>query len=467
MSETHDLGMMDASQLNRLFRTKAASPVEATMASLKRIDKFNSDFNAYCFVDHESAVADARQSEARWLRNAPLSEIDGVSASIKDILLTKGWPTRRGSRSTVDNQEWNEDAPAVARLREAGAILLGKTTTPEFGWKGVCDSPLTGVTRNPWRPEMTSGGSSGGAAVAAAHKLGVLHLGTDGGGSIRIPASFSGIFGIKPTFGMVPAYPLSRFGTIAHLGPMTCSVADAAQMLAIISRPDRRDWHSLPYPREDLTTGLNAGVKGLRVALTLTLGFTSADPEVSAVVREAAKVFSDLGAIVDEDHPDIGDPTETFRAHWYSGAANQRRHIPKADRDRLDEGFNMIADMGERIPLAEYCEAMDRRAEIGLRSQEFFQNYDLLLTPTVAIPAFKTGQVSPDINERTDWMSWTPFTYPFNLTQQPAASIPCGFTSQGLPIGLQIVSAKYRDDIVLAASRAYESARPIQLPNLS
>lgn len=313
---------------------------------------------------------------------------------------------------------------------------------------------------------MTSGGSSGGAAVAAAHKLGVLHLGTDGGGSIRIPASFSGIFGVKPTFGMVPAYPMSRFGTIAHLGPMTCSVADAAQMLTVISRPDHRDWHSLPYPRGDLTIGLNAGVKGLRVALSLTLGFTSADPEVGAAVREAARVFSDLGAIVDEDHPAIGDPTETFRAHWYSGAANQRRSIPKADRDRLDEGFNMIADMGEEIPLAKYCEAMDRRAEIGLRSQEFFQNYDLLLTPTVAIPAFRTGQVSPDINERTDWMSWTPFTYPFNLTQQPAASIPCGFTSHGLPIGLQIVGAKYRDDIVLAASRAYESARPIQLPNL-
>jgi aspartyl-tRNA(Asn)/glutamyl-tRNA(Gln) amidotransferase subunit A len=467
MSKSSDLGAVNASQLTRLFSSKQASPVEATVASLNRIDKLNPRFNAYCLVDHESAIAEAKKSEARWVRGAPLSSIDGISASIKDIILTKGWPTLRGSRSTAKVQPWEEDAPAVARLREAGAILLGKTTTPEFGWKGVCDSPLTGSTRNPWRPEMTSGGSSGGAAVAAAHHMGVLHLGTDGGGSIRIPASFSGIFGLKPTFGRVPAYPMSRFGTIAHLGPMASNVTDAAHMLTVLARPDSRDWHSLPYAKEDCAVSLNAGVQGLRVAISLTLGFASAAPEVGAAVTEAAKVFSELGATVVEDHPDIGDPTETFRTHWYSGAAHQRRGVPKGSLDCLDAGFNMIADMGEKITLPEYYAAMDRRAEIALRAQEFFQNYDLLLTPAVAIPAFKMGQVSPDVNEPTNWMSWTPFSYPFNLTQQPAASIPCGFTRDGLPIGLQIVGAKYRDDLVLAAARAYESVKPIRLPNLA
>ncbi len=467
MSNQNDLSRLGVAELTRLFSTKAASPVEATAAVLDRIDRINPDFAAYCLVDHDSALAAARASEARWLRNAPLSPIDGVSASIKDIVLTKGWPTLRGSRSTAPDQPWDEDAPATARLREAGAILIGKTTTPEFGWKGVCDSPLTGITRNPWNREMTSGGSSGGAAVAAAHQLGVLHLGTDGGGSIRIPASFSGVFGIKPTFGTVPAFPLSRFGTIAHLGPMAASVTDAAHMLTVLSRPDARDWHGLPYAGQDYAVGLGVGVRGLRIAISTTLGFASPDPEIAAAVLQAGQVFSELGAAVSADHPDIGDPTETFRVHWYVGAANQRRGIPKSLHDHLDPGFNMLADRGEAYSLVDYCRAMDSRAEIGRRAQEFFGSYDLLLTPTVAIPAFAAGQVAPDPHEMIDWISWTPFSYPFNLTQQPAASVPCGFTRDGLPIGLQIVGAKYADSLVLAAARAYESVRPPRLPGLA
>ena len=238
---TTDLALVSASDLVRLYKAKKASPVEATKAALARIARHNPALNAFVLVDEKAALAVARASEKRWAKRKPLGPVDGVPATIKDIILTKGWPTLRGSLTVDPNQAWNDDAPVTARLRESGAVLLGKTTTPEFGWKGVTDSPLTGITRNPWNPEMTPGGSSGGAAVAAAMGMGALHIGTDGGGSIRIPAAFTGIFGFKQTFGRVPAWPLSPFGTLANVGPMTRAVADAALMLNVLAQADWRD----------------------------------------------------------------------------------------------------------------------------------------------------------------------------------------------------------------------------------
>ena len=241
-----DPALLSATELLDLYRARALSPVEATRACLHRIARLNPRLNAFRMVDEEGAMLAAHASEERWSRSEPIGLLDGIPATVKDLLLTKGWATLRGSRTIDPNQRWEEDAPSVARLREAGAVLLGKTTTPEFGWKGVTDSPLTGITRNPWNPAMTPGGSSGGAAVAAACGMGALHLGTDGGGSIRIPAGFTGIFGFKQSFGRVPAYPPSPFGTLAHVGPMTRTVADAALMLTVISRHDARDWYALP-----------------------------------------------------------------------------------------------------------------------------------------------------------------------------------------------------------------------------
>ncbi|MDH3596510.1 MAG: amidase family protein, partial [Rhodospirillales bacterium] len=243
---TNDPALLTATELLTRFRAGSLSPVEVTEAALARIEAHDTALNAFCLVDAEQALAEARRSEERWRIGAPKGRLDGVPASIKDLLLTKGWPTLRGSKALDPDQPWDEDAPAVARLREHGAVLLGKTTTPEFGWKGVTDSPLTGVTRNPWDPSRTPGGSSGGAAAAVATGMGALAIGTDGGGSIRIPAGFTGIFGLKPSFGRVPAYPLSPFGTVAHLGPMTRSVADAALMLTVLAEPDPRDWYALP-----------------------------------------------------------------------------------------------------------------------------------------------------------------------------------------------------------------------------
>jgi aspartyl-tRNA(Asn)/glutamyl-tRNA(Gln) amidotransferase subunit A len=464
MPAASDLAAMTAGELVALFRRRKASPVEATRAALKRIEAHNGRTNAFCLVDGERALRDAGASEARWLAGAPQSSIDGVPTTIKDIILTKGWPTLRGSRTVEKGQDWSEDAPAVARLREAGAVLLGKTTTPEFGWKAVCDSPLTGITRNPWNERKTPGGSSGGAAVAAALHMGCLHLGTDGGGSIRIPAGFTGVFGIKPTFGRVPAWPLSPFGTIAHVGPITASVEDAARMLTVLARPDDRDWHSLPYEPRDFVIGLAEGVRGLRMALSLDLGYAKVDPEIAALVEDAAGKLAEAGAIVERRDPGFSDPAEVFKTLWFSGAADVRAAIPRERWPLLDPGFERIAAAGETIARSDYTRSVSARGEIGLAMARFHREFDILLTPTLPLAAFEAGRLAPPGTEQTEWAQWTPFSFPFNLTQQPAASIPCGFTSAGLPVGLQIVAAKYQDALVLRVARAFEELCPIRLP---
>jgi aspartyl-tRNA(Asn)/glutamyl-tRNA(Gln) amidotransferase subunit A len=456
---------LSAADLIRLYRRKKLSPVETTKAVLERIDALEERFHAFCRIDPEAALADAAASEERWCRGRPLGLVDGVPTTVKDLILTRGWPTLRGSRTVDATQPWSEDAPAVARLREHGAVLLGKTTTPEFGWKGVCDSPLEGVTRNPWNPDKTSGGSSGGAAVAAALGMGCLHIGTDGGGSIRIPAGFSGVFGLKPTFGLVPAFPLSPFGRVAHLGPMTRSVADAARMLTVMAEPDVRDWHSQPYVRRDFSVGLDAGVSGLRVALSLTLGYAVVDPQIRELVTAAANVLADLGAVVDERDPGFADPTPVFEAHWFSGAANLRSGIPRSKWPLMDPGLTRFADAGERVDHMAYLKAVDQAAALGTHMALFHRDYDVLLTPTLPIAAFDANRVAPPgAADPGNWVPWTPFSYPFNLTQQPAASIPCGLTREGLPVGLQIVGPKYADDIVLRVARAFESAVAARVP---
>ena len=318
---TQDLALISATEMVARFKNKSLSPVETTRAALDRIERHNARFNAYCLVDAEGALAAAKQSEARWAKGAPLGPVDGVPTSVKDLVLTKGWPTRRGSKTTTADPA-PEDAPSVARLREAGAVLLGKTTTPEFGWKGVTDSPLTGITRNPWEESRTPGGSSGGASAAAAAGMGALHIGTDGGGSIRIPASFAGIFGIKASFGRVPAWPPSPFASVSHLGPMTRTVAAAALMLSVLTRPDSRDWYALPAETRDWTAGLEDGISGLRLAFAPTLGQAPVDPEVATSVAAAA--------------------------HWFPAAAVLLDSLPAEKRPLIDPGLRAIAEQGAR-----------------------------------------------------------------------------------------------------------------------
>jgi len=462
---TADLTLMTAGALLAGYRDKKISPVEVTEAVLAAIDRLDGTLNAYVLVDREVALAEAAASQKRWRVGVPKGRLDGVPVAIKDLIETKGWACRRGSRSKPDTPA-AADGPAAARLREHGAILIGATTTPEFGWKGVTDSPLTGVTRNPWNPEKTPGGSSGGSAAALAAGMATLAVGTDGGGSIRIPAAFTGVFGIKPSYGVVPAYPASPFGTVAHIGPMARSVYDAALMLTVMAEPDPRNCNPLPTAHDDYSNDLDDGVEGLKIAFSPNLGGHPVDPEVAALVAAAARRFEDLGATVEEAEPALPEVGEIFRIHWFAGAANLLAGMTPAQRALLDPGLQQIAEEGAAIPLLDYLAAADKRRALALAMSLFHQDYDLLLTPSLPIPAFDAGLETPPGAGEHRWVDWTPFSYPFNLTQQPAASIPCGLTKAGLPAGLQIVGPLYDDTVVLQAARAYEMAAPYEMPRL-
>jgi aspartyl-tRNA(Asn)/glutamyl-tRNA(Gln) amidotransferase subunit A len=462
---TTDPALLGVAELHHLYRTRQLSPVETTRAVLARIERLDPQVNAFCLVDEARALAAARASEARWHRGEPCGVIDGVPATIKDLVLTRDWPTLRGSLVIEREQPWDEDAPATARLRAQGAVLIGKTTTPEFGWKAVTDCALTGITRNPWDTDKTPGGSSGGAAVAAALGMGVLHVGTDGGGSIRIPAGFTGVFGLKPSFGRVPAYPASPFGTVAHLGPLTRTVSDAALMLNALALPDSRDWFALPYDGRDHRIGLEDSVRGLRIAFSPTLGFVEVEPEIADLVASAAAVFVELGASVEQVDAVMADPIEIFAIHWYVGAANLLSTFTPEQRAQMEQGLQEIAAAGAESTLMDYLTAMRRRAELGASMRRFHESYDLLLTPTLPLAAFAAGQERPEPARQPRWFHWAPFSNPFNLTQQPAASVPCGLTAAGLPVALQIVGPMHADALVLRASRAFEAARPWPLPD--
>jgi aspartyl-tRNA(Asn)/glutamyl-tRNA(Gln) amidotransferase subunit A len=455
-----DVTRLSATELLALYRGRELSPAEVTRAVLARIDSRNAVTNAYCLARDDEALASAKQSEQRWHAGEPSGLLDGVPVSVKDLLLTSGWPTLRGSLTIDKAGPWNVDAPAVARLREHGAVLIGKTTTPEFGWKGVTDSPLTGVTRNPWDPDRTAGGSSGGAAAAVASGLGPLALGTDGGGSIRIPASFCGIVGLKPTHGRVPVYPPSTFGTLSHVGPMARTVADAALLLDALGSPDFRDPLALdrraPVGAELDTTG----VGGLRVAYSPALGYAKVDPEVAAAVRGAVTALEQAGAVVTLADPEFVSPLPAFDVLWYAGAAKIVEDIPEDRRHLVDPGLAEIAEEGRRYSALGYLQALRERSELGIAMGAFHQTYDLLVLPTEPIVAFTAGAEVPDGSAQPRWTSWTPFTYPFNMSHQPAATVPCGFSAAGMPIGVQVVGPRHADGLVLAACAAIEAALP-------
>jgi aspartyl-tRNA(Asn)/glutamyl-tRNA(Gln) amidotransferase subunit A len=455
-----DITRLSATELLGLYRRRELSPVEATRAVLARIDTQNAVANAYCLVRDEEALASAKESERRWQAGEPAGLLDGVPVSVKDLLLTSGWPTLRGSLTIDEAGPWTVDAPAVARLREHRAVLLGKTTTPEFGWKGVTDSPLTGVTRNPWDPARTTGGSSGGAAAAVASGMGPLALGTDGGGSIRIPASFCGIVGLKPTHGRVPVYPPSTFGTLSHVGPMARTVADAALLLDALGSPDYRDPLALDR-RTPVSAELDAvRVGGLRVAYSPALGYAKVDPEVAAAVRGAVTALEQAGALVTLADPEFVSPLPAFDVLWYAGAARIVDDIPEDRRHLIDPGLAEIAEEGQRYSAVGYLQALRERAELGIAMGAFHQTYDLLVLPTEPIVAFAAGAEVPDGSAQPRWTSWTPFTYPFNMSHQPAATVPCGFSAAGLPVGVQVVGPRHADGQVLAACAAIEAALP-------
>ena len=459
---TAELHWQSATTLAQQIKRKKVSPVEVVDAILARIDKLNPTLNAYVTLTAETARREARAAERALIRRgATLGPLHGVPFSVKDLVITKGVRTTFGTPLYRDNVP-SEDAPIVARLKAAGGIMLGKTNTPTMGWIGATHNLLFGPTRNPWNLERTPGGSSGGASAACAAGLGPLHVGTDGGGSIRIPASFAGIFGHKASYGRVPTYPVSGAWSLSHAGPMTRTVADAALMLNVCAGPDERDQYSLPAERVDFVAALRGSLAGWRVAWTDDLGFADCvDPEVSAVCARAARAFRELGCRVEEVQPAWPSPRDAWYEIFCGGIAT--RLTPYLDRrHEIDAGLVRIIEAELRNPPSKYVQAWLDRLAWWQHPRAFFEKYDLLLTPTTACPPFKLGLDNPTeiAGRAVGAYAWIPFTYPFNLTGQPAASVPAGFTADGLPVGLQIVGRRFADVTVLRAAAAFERLRP-------
>lgn len=452
-SPRFDPADLDVGDLVTLYRRRALSPVEVTHVVLRRIEALQPRFNAFRFVDAEGALADARASEERWQQGRNLGPLDGIPVAFKDLLHVRGWPTRKGSLATSAACQ-AEDAPVAARLRETGAVLLGKTQTAEFGWRGLTETRLAGVTPNAWNTGYASGGSSGGAAVAAALGLGPLQVGTDGGGSIRGPAAVNGVFGFKPSYGRVAGHPTALNGNLFHIGPITRTVRDAARLLSVIAAPDIRDWTSLPESGIDWHEGLDdpgLNLKGVRIGYARTLYGRSVHPDIAKAVDAAVKTLAAQGAIVEEITPDIPDPAPILAAYGAERAARLRREIGEAGLDQVDPSIKAAVLAAQRFGIAELVEAQDQRAALAVRLRRLHQRHALLVTPVQTQPVPRVG-TAPEV----------PFLGVFNLTQQPAASVPVGFDARGLPIGLQIVGPPLGDALVLRASRAYEIAAPFK-----
>ena len=461
-----DLTQASAAELSALYRSKAASPVEAMTAILARAEVVNPPINALTLIDTEAALAVARASEARWGRGEPLSPLDGVPVSIKELVRAKGWPHTMASRLT-DKSPAKEDAPAVARLREAGAVVYAQNASPEYGFKGVTDSPLHGITRNPWNLDLTPGGSSGGSAAAVAAGLGPLAVGTDGGGSVRIPSAFTGLVGLKATYGRVPAWPPSMHGDLANTGPMTRTTLDCALMLNQMSRPDPRDPFPAQPEEKDYTVGLDRGVKGLKIGLVMKFADVFLDPEVEGLVAAAAKRFETLGAVVEpiSAPPQSAQAGQIFVVHWFSALQRLLQTYPAANHDQFDPGLLQQARIGEQYPVQTLVDAMVARRDLSTAWNLLLNEYDAVISPTLNVLAFPVGQPNPAGPAGDPNVGWSN-TALFNLTRHPAVTTPAGLSASGLPVGLQIVAAHYRDDLVLRASAAIEAAQARVFPIL-
>ncbi len=450
-----------ASELADNIRSGRVSPVDVVENVLLAVERLNPDLNAFCTMTAEYAREMAWEAEAAVMGGEPLGPLHGVPVSIKDIVLTNGVRTTRGSR----RYEWfvpKEDAPVVKRLKDAGAIMIGKTNTPELGWKATTDSPLFGTTRNPWNLDLTPGGSSGGASAAVASGLAPLAIGTDGGGSVRIPASLCGIYGLKPSFGRVPYYPPSAVEPLSHAGPMTRTVRDAALMLSVIAGPFDRDRNTLPRDETDYLKSLDGGLDGLRIAWSPDLGYAKVDADVAHATAMAVSGIEAAGGNVELIETGLEDPVDIFGTMWLGGLWTALGEDMSEWEDGTDPELADFLKQGAEISMTDYVDATFRRTHYCESVVSLFEKCDVLITPTLAVTAFPVNRLTPrDIPETgVPWADWTPFTYPFNLTGQPAATVPCGWTDNGMPVGLQIIGNRYRDDDVLRVSAALESINP-------
>jgi aspartyl-tRNA(Asn)/glutamyl-tRNA(Gln) amidotransferase subunit A len=461
-----EIHRMTAAELAAAYGAHRLSPVEVLEAALARAGKVQEKLNAFSLIDGAAAKAAARESEARWRRGEARGPLDGIPLAIKENHGAAGWPKRSGSR-TRDAAPEAEDQPHVARLREAGMLIFAKTTMPDLGWKGVNDSPLTGVTRNPWNPRMTPGGSSGGAAVAVATGVCPIATGGDGGGSIRMPAGFTGVFGIKPSSGRIPGLYDSPAGDLVAPGPLSRTVADSAAALAAMCQPDARDPAASAVPVPDFPALLGAGVKGLAVAVSPTLGFTRRPDAVRlAALEGAAKAMEAAGALVRWADPPLWNARHAFATIWEAAYALAVMATPAERLPLFDPGLLDVGRRGLATPAVAEKLAQAERLRLMHAMIAFHREHDLLLCPTLPIAAFAAGHGvnTPDARLHPEWYDWTPYTWTFNLTRQPCASVPWGFDEAGLPVGVQVVATHFREDLVLRGSAVLEAAMPGEMP---
>lgn len=458
---------MSGTEQARLIRQGKLSPVDAVDASLARIEELNPKLNAFCVVAEERARKTARRAEQAVENDDPLGPLHGVPVAIKDLITTKGLRTTFGSRMYEDFVP-EEDNIVVERIKDAGGIIIGKTNVPEFGYQGITDNAIYGETANPWDTDKTPGGSSGGSGAAVASGMVPLALGSDGGGSVRIPASFCGLYGIKGSFGRVPVYPDHRDPDVAggngwesleHIGPITRTVADSALLMDVMAGPYHMDRHSLPDDGTEFLASIsNPNVSGLRVAYSQDWGHAAVDSRVREHTAEAASVFEDLGCTVEHADPGFGDFVEAFTAV----VANETDLAGLRDaheRGELDEDL-LINIIETEWDVEDFTNGKKARQRLNMELRRFMEEYDLLLTPTLAVPPFDLDSPGPTEIEGREvpLFHWLSFTFPLNMTGHPAATVPAGWTDDGLPIGLQLIGTHLGDQTVIEASAAYESA---------
>ena len=460
-----DPALMTAEEMLGHYARRALSPVEVLQAVTERVARFNPSLNAFAVMNPQ-ALAAAGQSEARWAAGRPMGSLDGVPCTVKDLVDVAGFPTRRGSRLS-DPAPVVEDAPLVMGLKAEGAVIIGKTTTTEFGWKSPGDCPLHGITRNPWNPDYSTGGSSSGAGAAAAASFGPLHVGTDAGGSVRIPAAWCGVVGLKPTFGRVPQWPLGAFAAVAVGGPIARTVRDTALMFGAMARFDLRDPYCLPDEPRDWRATIEDGVAELRVAVLRRPGFDApVDWDSMTAVEDAARMLAEAGAEVEEADPGLPEISEIFGRVWGVALTRLVKSFPETRRHMLDPGLLEVAAAHEGMSAADYMEAEAMRVMAAHAMARFHLKYDLVLCPTVPNPPPLADAPTVDpVNAL--WTTWAPWTFAFNLTRQPAISVPMGFAANGLPRSVQVAAATYRDDLVLRAARTLELAQPPQMAELA
>jgi aspartyl-tRNA(Asn)/glutamyl-tRNA(Gln) amidotransferase subunit A len=461
-----ELAFTPATELLELIATKRVSPVELTELYYSRIDRLDSQLNSYLLLTRETAMAEAKAAEQAVMRGDELGALHGLPMAIKDTQATKGVTTTSGSLVFKDRVP-DDDATVVARVKQAGGIMLGKTNTPEFGLVGTCENRLGDDGRNPWNTDRTPGGSSGGAAAAMASCLCPLATGGDGAGSIRIPASFCGIYGIKPTQGRVSLYngvPPTTSSPFVQQGPLSRTVRDSALLLQVMAGRDPKDPTSMREPVPDFLAALDKDIKGLRVGWSPDFGFAAVDPEVLEVTSKAAQVFEELGCHVEDSDLVMDSPYDAYGPIYETSAYGAYNQYLESHGDQMTEFARYFIEAGSKVTGVDFARAVGLIEKLKGQMTDLFEDYDLLLSPTLALPAMPVGEYPEEIAGRPAYphryFSFHPFTYPINAIGHTAASIPAGFSSDGLPIGLQIVGRKGAEETVLAASAAFERARP-------